>query len=122
MALRIVVCGEADNRTRHSAPGGRGQPTCGRRSQCSRARSYWHLTDGAGCAWPGLPRAAGEVYWPAWSPDGTQIVFSTAHYDKSKQQTGQCITVMHADGSGRREITRRNPDFWAASPSWRPGV
>lgn len=59
---------------------------------------------------------------PSWSPDGARIVFSTAHYDKSKQETSQCITVMNADGANRHEITKRNPDFWAASPSWRPGT
>ena len=59
---------------------------------------------------------------PSWSPDGTRIIFSTAHYDKSKQQTSECITVMNADGTNRREITKRNPDFWATSPSWQPGT
>ncbi len=59
---------------------------------------------------------------PSWSPDGTRIVFSTAHYDKNKQETSQCITIMNADGTRRREITKRNPDFWAASPSWQPGT
>ena len=59
---------------------------------------------------------------PSWPPDGTRIIFSTAHYDKSKQQTSECITVMNADGTNRREITKRNPDFWATSPSWQPGT
>ena len=58
---------------------------------------------------------------PSWSPDATRIVFSTAHYNKSKQQTSQCITVMNADGTNR-EITKRDPDFWATSPSWQPGT
>jgi TolB protein len=59
---------------------------------------------------------------PSWSPDGTRIVFSTAYYDKSKQETSQCLTVINADGTNRREITKRDPDFWATSPSWQPGT
>lgn len=57
---------------------------------------------------------------PAWSPDGTRIAFTTTHYDKAKSVVGACLTVMNADGSDRREITRRDPDFWAQAPDWQP--
>jgi Tol biopolymer transport system component len=59
---------------------------------------------------------------PSWSPDGRQIAFSIAFYDKSKQQTSQSIMVVNADGTNRREITKRDPDFWATSPAWQPAA
>lgn len=59
---------------------------------------------------------------PAWSPDGSEIAYDTTHYDKQAQAQSECLTVIGADGSRRREITSRDPDFWATSPDWRPGA
>ena len=57
---------------------------------------------------------------PAWSADGTTIAYDTTHYDKHAQAVSECLTLINADGSRRHEITKRNPDFWAAQPDWRP--
>jgi Tol biopolymer transport system component len=57
---------------------------------------------------------------PDWSPDRTQIAYATALYDKHQQQVAQCLTIIDADGTHRHEITRRDPNFWATSPDWRP--
>jgi Tol biopolymer transport system component len=58
---------------------------------------------------------------PDWSPGGTQIAYATALYDKHQQQVGECLTIIDRDGIHRHEITRRDPNFWATSPDWRPG-
>ena len=39
-------------------------------------------------------------YWPAWSPDGKRIAF-TSNRDGNYE-----IYVMNADGSGQRNLTR----------------
>jgi TolB protein len=57
---------------------------------------------------------------PAWSPDGREIAYATMHYDKRENPIAECVTVMRADGSGRREITKRDANFWASSPDWKP--
>jgi Tol biopolymer transport system component len=49
---------------------------------------------------------------PAWSPDGTQIVFETTRDGNSE------IYVMNADGSGQRNLTN-NPAL-DADPAWSP--
>jgi TolB protein len=57
---------------------------------------------------------------PAWSADGTRIAFSTMHRRANQARDDRRLSVMNADGSGRREITDRDPLFWAGAPSWRP--
>ncbi len=57
---------------------------------------------------------------PAWSSNGTTIAYDTMHYDKHAQPVSECLTLINSDGSRRHEITRRNPDFWASRPDWRP--
>lgn len=59
---------------------------------------------------------------PDWSPSGTQIAYATALYDKHKQQVAERITIIDANGTNRHEITRRDPNFWATSPDWRPAT
>ena len=52
-------------------------------------------------------------YNPAWSPDGKQIAFQSAHNEKNMD-----IYVMNADGSSRRRLTRHPArDRY---PSWSP--
>jgi TolB protein len=52
------------------------------------------------------------VYWPAWSPDGKQIAF-TSNRDGNYE-----IYLMNADGSGQRNFTRhKSQDNFAA---WSP--
>ncbi len=47
---------------------------------------------------------------PAWSPDGTRIVYTS----------DQDIWVMNADGSGKINITNNNFSFNERNPSWSP--
>jgi dipeptidyl aminopeptidase/acylaminoacyl peptidase len=49
-----------------------------------------------------------DNFEPAWSPDGKRLVFV-----RSNQ-----ITVMNANGSGLRQVTRRNPAVFVENPSW----
>jgi TolB protein len=59
---------------------------------------------------------------PDWSPDGAQIAYATTRYDKHRQQVSECLTIIDADGTHRREITKRDLNFWATSPGWRPAA
>ncbi|MGA9162149.1 MAG: DPP IV N-terminal domain-containing protein [Actinomycetota bacterium] len=52
--------------------------------------------------------------WPAWSPDGTKIAFTTDESDAF-----QDIWVMHADGSNPMQLTTTNGSF-DAFPEWSP--
>ena len=52
--------------------------------------------------------------WPAWSPDGTQIAFTTNESDEF-----QDIWVMDADGSNSTQLTTTNGIF-DAFPEWSP--
>ena len=52
----------------------------------------------------------GGVFEPAWSPDGTKIVFEN-------ERDGE-IYVMNADGSGARNLT--NSPATDGRPAWRP--
>jgi TolB protein len=56
---------------------------------------------------PPVALSAADAFddWPAWSPDGARIAFSSP-----------ALTVMNADGSERRAIT----EIGSASPSWSP--
>jgi TolB protein len=55
--------------------------------------------------------------WPAWSPDGTKIIFvhrSTTGATEADQNAH--LYVMNADGSGLLQLTH-NP-FWQLQPAW----
>ena len=49
--------------------------------------------------------------WPAWSPDGSQITFS------SFQDASWDIYIMNADGTNVRQLT---DGFWGEQASWSP--
>jgi TolB protein len=51
---------------------------------------------------------------PAWSPDGSQIVF-VSNRPKNKQEGGNYLHVMDADGSNVRQLTFENESAW---PDW----
>src|SRR6266567_4039021 len=52
--------------------------------------------------------------FPAWSPDGTQIIF--VHRSTTGQDQNVHLYEMNADGSGLLQVTR-NP-FWQLQPAW----
>jgi Tol biopolymer transport system component len=56
--------------------------------------------------------------WPTWSPDGTQIAFSTGRWGTGVGHSE--IAVVNADGSGLQRITH---DCWDdVEPSWAPSA
>lgn len=50
---------------------------------------------------------AEDAYYPAWSPDGTEIIFSS---DKFSTSTGPALWVMQADGSDQHVLYDPDPD------------
>jgi Tol biopolymer transport system component len=50
--------------------------------------------------------------WPAWSSDGTRIVFSQRINDRFQ------VCVMNRDGSGERQLTDAVGEF--TNPRWSP--
>ncbi len=68
----------------------------------------WGLPDGP---WQQLTQAAEGAYDPAWSPDGTRIVYT------QRQAGKHDIWIMGADGSGAVPVTTTGR---ARSPCWSP--
>jgi TolB protein len=62
---------------------------------------------------PPLPTSIADNS-PAWSPDGTKIIF--AHRSSTGADQNAHLYVMNADGSGLLQITH-NP-FWQLQPAW----
>lgn len=63
-----------------------------------------------------LPKSASS---PAWSPDGTQIVFVYGGYDSQRTQDITEVYVMAADGTKITPLTRFD-DQAVSSPVWSP--
>jgi Tol biopolymer transport system component len=74
-----------------------------------------------------LTTAPGEDGWPAWSPDGTRIVFSSARDDCSISDAADCRTtgdigpwedvwIMNSDGSSQHRLSSEFGQFFAWSP------
>ena len=61
-----------------------------------------------------LTNDAAQEMWPAWSPDGTQIIYQKYHEDRSNPE----IFTMLADGSGQVNLTNNPGDDW--NPAWSP--
>jgi Tol biopolymer transport system component len=58
---------------------------------------------------------------PAWSPDGTKIVFQRDIWDfDNDQQIGADIVVMNADGSGQTNLTNNPAGEFDRTPTWAP--
>lgn len=62
-----------------------------------------------------LTHQPGSEFDPAWSPDGTQIVYRDA---RSGYQNNSEIYVMNADGSAQTNVTHHPANDWG--PSWSP--
>jgi TolB protein len=72
------------------------------------------LTSCAGLA----PGCAND--YPAWSPDGTQIVFIHGDdFDADENPVNEQVWVMNADGSNKRQLTSDAP-FKDQVPDWSP--
>jgi TolB protein len=54
------------------------------------------------------------AYEPAWSPAAEQIAFV------SNQSANDEVWVINHDGSGARQLTWDQHDWWDKSPSWSP--
>ncbi len=66
-----------------------------------------------GSALKNLSNDPGQDSQPAWSPDGSQIAFTSNRENGS--QDGQFIYVMNADGSSVRQFTQEDNSSW---PYW----
>jgi Tol biopolymer transport system component len=71
-----------------------------------------------------LTDAPGEDGWPAWSPDGPRIVFSSARDDCSISRAKDCRStgdmgpwedawIMDADGTDQHRLTKEFAQFFA---------
>jgi Tol biopolymer transport system component len=59
---------------------------------------------------------------PRWSPDGRAILFTAVPPGQPPSASGwpyRDVYVMHADGSGQRNLTH-TPNGWEFAPSWSP--
>ena len=61
-----------------------------------------------------LTRERAPDFDPAWSPDGTRIVFVSRRFG------GEDILVMNADGSDQRRLTTFADSMGVLQPSWSP--
>ena len=79
-----------------------------------------HVMKAGGGGIARLTSAPGDDDSPAWSPDGSRIVFTSTR-DHLEAGTGQGTTevyVMKADGSGQTRLTSNASQDWG--PRWSP--
>ena len=74
--------------------------------------------DGSGRAYLTDPGADGLDEDPAWSPDGTRIVFARGHQDPLTGNFSRDLYVVGADGTGLTALTTTAADERA--PDWSP--
>jgi Tol biopolymer transport system component len=65
--------------------------------------------------WPAGPRL--NAYRPAWSPDGTEIIFNTN--DTPERIEDAEIYIVASDGRGLRRLTHEE-NASAFRPTWSP--
>jgi Tol biopolymer transport system component len=63
-----------------------------------------------------LTTSQNEKVAPAWSPDGTAIVFA----ERVREEPRSELVVIASDGSGRRVLTRPQPLEFDDQPAWSP--
>jgi len=56
--------------------------------------------------------------FPAWSPDGSMIAFSTNRHAEDEHDFRYDIYIMDADGGNQTRLT--DTPGYDTSPSWRP--
>jgi TolB protein len=79
----------------------------------ANADIYVMNADGSGLTPLTNPAAPGNDLWPAWSPDGSKIVFVS-------DRTGlNQVWMMNADGSGQHQLTF-DPTKKDQTPEWSP--
>ena len=61
-----------------------------------------------------LTNDVAQEMWPAWSPDGTQIIYQKYEADRANPE----IFIMAADGSEQVNLTNNPGDDW--TPAWSP--
>jgi TolB protein len=81
--------------------------------ECSTSREI-HVVDADGSDDQRLTDSEADDHWPAWSPDGFFIAFTSDRSNPPKHENE--IYVMRADGSGVRRITRNG--VWDIEPAW----
>lgn len=74
--------------------------------------TYIYTVSADGSGLKRLTSGPARDFDPAWSPDGTRIVF------RSERDGSSQIYVMNADGTGQRNISRTVEDNWG--PAWSP--
>lgn len=79
------------------------------RSACPPGQSTIEILDRDG----GKPHKLVSGTDPAWSPDGTQLAYCGGSWPKPEQ-----IWVIHADGTGARQLTHYSTK--ACAPEWSP--
>jgi len=66
------------------------------------------------------PFTTGELTQPSWSPDGRQVIYSTASRDQKTDATlDSRISIVNSDGTGRHALNLPAGTPWG-DPDWSP--
>ena len=116
VVIAALPCSVATTRTAHAAfAGDSGKIVFVRRPNASSQEIDIWMMDADGSHQTKLTNSPGEDSYPAWSPDGAQIAFTSVRDGHNARE----IYVMNADGSNQRNLTN-NPAADDAFPAWSP--